>query len=135
MYEIVFGTLVKVLGFIAFLAITISCLGLLGMATYTIESRKKEIAMRKILGSSNKALVYILSKGYVTILLLSLVIALPVAYYMNMFWLENLANHVSVDLLTVAAGVFVLAFFGLFTIGSQTIQATFINPVENLKND
>lgn len=135
MYEIVFGTLVKVLGFIAFLAITISCLGLLGMATYTIESRKKEIAMRKILGSSNKALVYILSKGYVTILLLSLIIAVPIAYYMNTFWLENLANHVSVDLLTIAAGVFVLAFFGLFTIGSQTIQATFINPVENLKND
>lgn len=135
MYEIVFGTLVKVLGFIAFLAITISCLGLLGMATYTIESRKKEIAVRKILGSSNKSLVYILSRGYVTILLLSLVIALPIAYYMNMFWLENFASHVSVDVTTVAAGVFVLAFFGLFTIGSQTIQAIFINPVENLKND
>jgi len=135
MYEIVFGTLVKVLGFIAFLAITISCLGLLGMATYTIETRKKEIAVRKILGSSNKALVYILSKGYVSILLLSLVIALPIAYYMNMFWLENLANHVSIDIITVASGVLVLAFFGLFTIGSQTIQATFLNPVDNLKND
>ena len=135
MYEIVFGTLVKVLGFISFLAITISCLGLLGMATYTIETRKKEIAVRKILGSSNKALVYILSKGYVSILLLSLVIALPVAYYMNMFWLENLANHVSIDIVTVASGVLVLAFFGLFTIASQTIQATFLNPVENLKND
>jgi putative ABC transport system permease protein len=135
MYEIVFGTLVKVLGFISFLAITISCLGLLGMATYTIETRKKEIAVRKILGSSNKALVYILSKGYVSILLLSLVIALPVAYYLNMFWLENLANHVSIDIVTVASGVLVLAFFGLFTIASQTIQATFLNPVDNLKND
>ncbi len=135
MYEIVFGTLVKVLGFIAFLAITISCLGLLGMATYTIESRKKEIAVRKILGSSNYALIYILSKGYVSILLLSLVIALPIAYYMNMFWLENLANHVTIDIITVASGIFVLIFFGLFTIGSQTIQATFLNPVDNLKNE
>ncbi len=135
MYEIVFGTLVKVLGFVAILAIIISCLGLLGMATYNIETRKKEIAMRKILGSSNGSLVYILSKGYLTILLLSLVIAVPVAYYMNTFWLQNLAHHVTVDFMTIALGAIVLTFFGLFTIGSQTIQATWINPVDNLKSE
>ena len=49
LYNIVFGTLVKILGFVAFLAILISCLGLLGMATYTVETRKKEIAVRKVL--------------------------------------------------------------------------------------
>ncbi len=135
LYDIVFGTLIKVLGFVALLAILISCLGLLGMATYSIETRKKEIAMRKILGSSNGSLVYILSKGYLSILLLSLVIAVPVAYYMNTFWLQSLAHHVTVDFMTIALGVIVLAFFGLFTIGSQTIQATWINPVDNLKSE
>lgn len=135
MYDIIFGTLVKVLGFIAFLAITISCLGLLGMATYSIETRKKEIAMRKILGSSNRSLVYVLSKGYIMILLLALLISVPIAYYMNTIWLEGLAYHVTVDFVTIALGVFVLAFFGLFTVGSQTIQATMVNPVDNLKND
>lgn len=135
LYNIVFGTLVRVLGFIATLAIIISCLGLLGMATYTIETRKKEIAMRKILGSSDKALIYILSKGYLSILGLALLFSIPAAYFINTLWLESLATHVTVDLLTILTGVVILAFFGLFTIGSQTVQATRVNPVDNLKNE
>jgi putative ABC transport system permease protein len=135
LYEIVFGTLVKVLGFIAFLAIVISCLGLLGMATYTIQTRKKEIAIRKILGSSNRSLVYHLSKGFIAILLMALAISVPAAYFLNTSWLQELANHVSVDFSTIMLGVLVLTFFGLFTIGSQTLQALFVNPAENLKNE
>ncbi|HEU5291221.1 MAG TPA: ABC transporter permease [Cyclobacteriaceae bacterium] len=135
LYDIIFGTLIKVLGFVASLAIIISCLGLLGMATYTIETRKKEIAVRKILGSSDRSLIYILSKGYVSILLIALMISIPVAYFMNTFWLQNLAVHVTVDVWTILAGIAILAFFGLFTIGSQTIQATRVNPVDNLKSE
>jgi putative ABC transport system permease protein len=135
LYEIIFGTLIRVLGFIALLAIIISCLGLLGMATYTIETRKKEIAVRKILGSTNTSLVYILSKGYLSILLTALLIAVPAAYFMNTFWLENLAYHVNVDVSTILIGVIILSFFGVFTIGSQTIQAASVNPVDNLKNE
>lgn len=133
MYDIIFGTLLKVLGFISALAITISCLGLLGMATYTIETRKKEIAVRKILGSSNRSLVYILSKGYLTILVVAMMISVPLAYFMNTLWLEMFAVHVNFDFLTVSIGVLILTVFGLFTIGSQTFQAAFVNPVENLK--
>jgi putative ABC transport system permease protein len=50
-------------------------------------------------------------------------------------WLENFVSHVTVDIVTIATGVIVLAFFGLLTIGSQTLQALFVNPVDNLKND
>jgi putative ABC transport system permease protein len=135
LYELLFGTLVKVLGFVASLAIIISCLGLLGMATYTIETRKKEIALRKVLGSSNKSLVYTLSKGYLSILLLAMLLAIPSAYYLNMFWLERFAAHVTVDVITMATGVIIIAVFGGITIASQTLQAIFINPVENLKSE
>ena len=135
LYNIVFGTLVKILGFVAFLAIVISCLGLLGMATYTVETRKKEIALRKVLGSSNQSLVLILSKGYVSILLLAMALAIPAAYFINNFWLQNFDFHVSVDALTILFGVTVLLLFGGLTIGSQTIQAAFVNPVENLKSE
>jgi putative ABC transport system permease protein len=135
LYDIVMGTLVKILGFIALLAIIISSLGLLGMATYTIETRKKEIAMRKILGSSNGSLIYILSKGYISILIIALLIAVPISYFMNTAWLQLMANHVTVDFWTIALGIFVLSLFGLFTIGSQMVQATRVNPIENLKND
>ncbi len=135
LYDIVFGTLVKILGFVTFLAIVISCLGLLGMATYTVETRKKEIALRKVLGSSNRSLVLILSKGYLVILLLAMALAIPAAYFINDLWLQNFAFHVSVDGFTILLSIFVLLLFGGLTIGSQTIQAAFVNPVENLKNE
>lgn len=135
LFEILFGTLIKLLGFIAFIAITISCLGLLGMATYSLESRKKEIAMRKILGSSNSALVFTLSRGYIAVLLIALIVAVPSAYFLNTFWLEKLAYHVTVDIVTIVMGVFILAFFALVTIGSQTLQAIYSNPADNLKSE
>ncbi|NBW35841.1 MAG: hypothetical protein EBR30_12630 [Cytophagia bacterium] len=93
------------------------------------------MAIRKILGTSNGALVFNLSKGYLIILLLAILIAVPAAYFMNNFWLQNLAYHVNVDFVTIALGVMVLVFLGLFTVGSQTIQAITVNPVDNLKND
>jgi putative ABC transport system permease protein len=135
MYEIIFGTMVKVLGFVATLAIIISCLGLLGMATYTIQTRKKEIAIRKILGSSNQSLIYILSKGYLIILFIAIMISVPAAYFMNTVWLEMFAVHVNVDVVTIGVGVLILSVFGLLTIGSQTLQAAFVNPVDNLKDE
>ncbi len=135
LYDIVFGTMLKVLTFVSLLAIIISCLGLLGMAAYTIQSRKKEIAVRKVLGSSNSALVMVLSKGYMVILIIAIIVAVPLACFINTMWLERFAIHVSVDFVTVMAGIFILVFFGGLTIGSQMVQACFINPVENLKND
>jgi putative ABC transport system permease protein len=135
LYEILFGTLVKVLGFVTVLAIVISCLGLLGMATYTIQSRKKEIALRKVLGSSNQSLVLTLSTGYLSILIVAVMIAVPAAYYINSLWLERFAVHVTVDWITISIGTLILGVFGLLTIASQTVQAAFINPVENLKSE
>lgn len=135
MYEIIFGTMFKVLGFLAFFAVLISCLGLLGMATYTIETRRKEIAIRKVLGSSSASLIYTLSKGYLIIIAVALLIAVPVAYFMNTLWLENLAVHVTVDIFTISLGIVLLTGFAILTIGSQTLQALRLNPVDNLKSE
>jgi putative ABC transport system permease protein len=135
MYDIFFGDLVSLLSIIAFLAILISCLGLLGMATYATETRTKEISVRKILGSSNSSLVYLLSRGYAVILLLAIAIAVPAAYFINNLWLEEMAYHVTVDLATVLSGISALVILGILTIGSQMYRAAFINPVENLKTE
>ena len=134
-YDIVFGDLVSILSVIAFLAILISCLGLLGMATYTTETRVKEISIRKVLGSSNGSIIYLLSKGFVSILLASILIAVPAAYFINNLWLEQLAYHVSMDAITIFLGVLALLLFGIVTIGSQTWRAAYINPVDNLKSE
>ncbi len=135
LYDILFGDLVSILSVISFLAITISCLGLLGMATYATETRIKEISIRKVLGSSNGSLIYLLSKGFVSMLLIAIILAVPSAYFLNNLWLEQLAYHVSVDVLTIALGVVILIIFGIVTIGSQAWRATFVNPVENLKSE
>lgn len=134
-YDTVFGDLVNVLGVVAGLAIMISCLGLLGMATYATETRVKEIAIRKVLGSSNKALVFLLSRGFLTMLALSIAIAVPLSWFANNFWLQLLPYRVSFDLTIIASGVSFLLFFGVLTIGSQTLRATYVNPAENLKNE
>jgi putative ABC transport system permease protein len=134
-YEIFFGDIVKVLGFIAILAILISCLGLLGMATYTTETRIKEISIRKILGSSGTALVLLLSKGFLTMVGLAVALGVPAAYFVNNIWLNLIAYRTSLDLSGISIGVCILILFGLLTIGSQTIRATFVKPVENLKGE
>ncbi len=134
-YDIFFGDLVSILSVISFLAILISCLGLLGMATYTTETRIKEISIRKVLGSSNRSLVYLLSKGFVSIVLIAIALAIPAAYFLNTLWLEQLAYHVSVDAITIAVSVFALLVFSGLTIGSQTWRATYVNPVDNLKGE
>jgi putative ABC transport system permease protein len=134
-YEIVFGDIVKILGVISFLAILISCLGLLGMATYATESRMKEVAIRKVLGSDSTSLVLLLSKGFLGVLVLAIAIGVPAAYLVNNLWLELIAYHTTISLLIIVQGVLILLLFGLLTVGSQTIRATFVNPVNNLKFD
>lgn len=134
-YDIVFGDLVKVLGAISFLAIFISCLGLLGMATYATETRIKEIAIRKVLGSTGAALVLLLSRGFVGIIGLSIAIGLPLAWFVNNLWLEQIAYHTTVGIGVMMISVLVLVVLGILTIGSQTLRATLVNPVDNLKSE
>jgi len=132
-YEIIFGDVVSVLTVIASLAVLISCLGLLGMATYTMETRVKEISIRKILGSDNGSLILLLSKSFLVLLFISIVIAVPLAYLANNMWLQLIAYHTAFDASVIIIGVLILIVFAIITIGSQTIRATFVNPVENLK--
>lgn len=135
LYNTLFGDAVKVLGFISFLAIVISCLGLLGMATYATETRMKEVSIRKVLGSSDRALIYLLSKSFLVIIAIAIVVGVPVAYLINTAWLEMVAYHVNVTFPVIAFGVGMLLLFAIITIGSQTYRATFVKPVDNLKSE
>lgn len=134
-YNIVFGDLSKVLAFVSFLAIIISCLGLLGMATYATETRLREISIRKVLGSSGLSLVMLLSKGFLGILLISVIIGIPLVWFVNNLWLELIAYHTTVSPGVIAISVLLLMLFGVITVGSQTLRATFVKPVDNLKSE
>ena len=134
-YNLLFGDIVTVVGIATVLALIIACLGLLGMATYTIETKTKEVGIRKVLGATSQQLIVQLSKGFMGILLLSIVIALPIAYFLNNLWLQEFAFRVSITFGVLAFGVLILVILGLLTIGSQTYRATIINPVDHLRNE
>lgn len=134
-YEIFFGDLVKILSFISILAIVISCMGLLGMATYATETRMKEISIRKVLGSSSVALVLLLSRGFLKMIAVAIALGVPAAYFINGLWLDQIAYHTSLDIKAIGTGVLTLILFCALTIGSQTIRATLIKPINNLKGE
>jgi len=125
--------IVPILGFIAFIAITIACLGLLGMSTYTSERKKKEVGIRKVLGAADFSIALLLSKDFLKVLVISVCIGAPMSYLLNNLWLERFPNRVDFGLGTVMLGTIILLGLGLITIGSQTIRASRQNPVESLK--
>jgi putative ABC transport system permease protein len=125
--------IVSILGFISFLAIVIACLGLLGMAMYLTERRKKEVGIRKVLGAADWGIVVLLSKTFLKVLGIAVLIGAPMSYFLNNLWLEILPNRVGFGFGTVSIAALLLLMLGLITIGSQTIRASQTKPVETLK--
>jgi putative ABC transport system permease protein len=117
------------------IAIFVGCLGLFGLAAYTAERRKKEVGIRKVLGASSAGLVMLLSKDFIKLVLISLLIASPVAWYFMNRWLEDFAYRIN-----ISWGVFILAgsltiIIALVTVSLQAIKAAVANPVESLRNE
>jgi putative ABC transport system permease protein len=125
--------IVSVLGFIAFMAVTIACLGMLGMSTYTCERRKKEMGIRKVFGARDAAIALLLSRDFLTVLGVSICIGGPLSYTLNNLWLQHLPNRVEFGAGTLVASALILLSLGLITIGSQAIMASRRNPIEPLR--
>jgi putative ABC transport system permease protein len=135
MLHMILRNAANILMFIAFLAVFISCLGLLGMATYTAETRQKEISVRKVLGASVTQLVYLLSKGYMFLLLIAVIIATPVAYFINNAWLQFFPSRISISPLVLIGCIFILIAISFLTVFSQVWTASRTNPVKSLKSE
>ena len=125
----------KVLGLLAFLAVFISCLGLLGMAIYTAESRTKEVGIRKVLGASVSQIALLLSKGFVYLLLISIVIAVPLSYIINNLWLNFFSHRVELGAKIFLTSIAILFVISMLIILSQTIRAALSNPVKSLRTE
>jgi putative ABC transport system permease protein len=119
----------------AILAIIISCLGLLGLASYSTTLRTKEIGIRKVLGASVSGIVNLLSRDFLILVGLSFVIAAPLAWYFMYKWLEDFAYHTSVNIwVFVLAGATAIAI-ALFTVSFQAIRAAVSNPSKSLRTE
>ncbi len=125
--------LASVLSFIAFLATVIACLGLLGMAIYSVERRTKEVAIRKVLGAMDYGIAVLLSKEFVKILAISVCLGTPLSYFINNLWLQRLPNRVGFGPGVILAGLIIILALGFIAIGTQTLQASKRNPVDSLK--
>lgn len=127
------GDLGSIIGYFAFLAILISCLGLLGMAVYTTERRVKEVGIRKVLGANSLRLAFLLGRSFLLLLGIAIVIAAPLSYFVNKLWVENIPNQAPFGIGVVVLGSLIMLLLGILTIGSQVVKITRSNPVESLK--
>jgi putative ABC transport system permease protein len=131
----IFATMLKIIGVVAFLAIFIAALGLLGMVIYLTEIRTKEIGLRKVLGAEIKQLIFLLARGFAIMLLISIALALPLAWYLNTMWLNLFAYRVSIGIEFFGFGVFLIIALGLLIIIPQTLKIARLNPVDVLRNE
>ena len=125
----------KLLGIITTLGFFIACLGLFGLASFVARSRTKEIGIRKVLGASTANIVAILSKRFVLLILISVIIASPIAWYSMVKWLQDFAYRINMNLFVffvAAAGALVIA---LATVCIQGIRAAVVNPANSLRNE
>lgn len=119
----------------AILAVIIACLGLFGMAAFMTEQRTKEIGIRKVLGASVSGIVALLSRDFVALVLIAIVIASPIAWYLMNRWLETFAYRVEVHWWMLALAGIVAIAIALATVSIQTVKAAIANPVRALRND
>ena len=125
----------KLFGFFAFLAILIACMGWMGLSAYNVLQRRKEIGIRKVLGASIVSVFSILSKEFLQLIFITIIIAAPLAWYIMNKWLQNYAYRIQISWwMFLIAGILAL-LIALMTVSYQTIKAAIANPVKSLRTE
>ena len=130
--EIIFSDIINSF---TLMAILISCLGLFGLAAFSAEQRKKEIGVRKVLGASVAGLVQLLSKDFLKLVGISVLIAIPIAWWAMNRWLQNFAYRIEVSWWMFLLAACFAILIALFTISFQAIKAAVANPVKSLRTE
>jgi putative ABC transport system permease protein len=119
----------------AVLAIIIACLGLFALSAFMAEQRNKEIGIRKVLGASVSGITTMLSKDFVKLVFISIVIASPIAWWAMTKWLQDFAYRISMSWWMIAAAALAAIVIALITISFQSIKAAIANPVKSLRTE
>lgn len=122
----------QILGFLGFLAIIISCMGLLGMVTYAVEGKMKEVGIRKVLGATEQGLIWKLSREFAILLGIAMFIAGPLAWFANNIWLDQFSIRIPVGLNVFLPGLGLVLLLSLIVVVTQTWHAARSNPVDVL---
>ena len=125
----------RIIGCFAILTILISCLGLFGLAAFTAEQRTKEIGVRKVLGASVGSIVSLLSKDFLKLVLIAIVIASPIAWYAMNRWLQDFAYKITVEWWVFSLAGLLAMGIALLTVSFQSVKAALMNPVKSLRSE
>jgi putative ABC transport system permease protein len=125
----------SLINYFTIVAIIISCLGLFGLATFTAEQRTKEIGIRKVLGASVYGVVSLLSKDFLKLVVIAVVIASPLAWWGMNKWLQNFAYQTSIGWQVFVSTTFIAILIAFATISVQAIRAALSNPVKSLRTE
>lgn len=125
----------KLAKYFGVMAIFLSCLGLFGLAAFTAEKRKKEIGVRKVMGASTVSILTLVSKDFVQLILVSIIIAVPLAWYFANNWLQTYAYQTSLSWWIFAGSGLLLVIIAVITVGVQAYKAASANPVNSLKSE
>lgn len=127
--------LASMISYFTMIAIMISCLGLFGLATFSAEQRIKEIGIRKVLGASVTNLVALLSIDFLKLVMVAVVLASPIAWYIMHHWLQTFAYRVSISWQVFALSSLLAVIIAILTVSFQAVKAAMVNPVNNLRTE
>ncbi|MGV3558786.1 ABC transporter permease [Larkinella arboricola] len=131
-----YSAIIKIIGFLSVLAISIASMGLFGMVVFTTETRLKEISIRKVMGASAGSLIYLLSRGFLLQLSIATLIALPVTYlFFENVVLTHFPYHTPVQMAELFVGLLAVLLIAFMLIGSQTMKAAKRNPAKVLQSE
>ena len=119
----------------AFITLVIGCLGLFGLSSFSVEQKTKEIGIRKVVGASASKIVILLNKQFIKLVVLSNLIAWPVAYYLMDSWLQNFSYKISLGFDSFIISALLTLLIAGTTVSFQTVKAANVNPVKSLKCD
>jgi ABC-type antimicrobial peptide transport system permease subunit len=119
----------------AAIAIVLSCMGLFGIASIVIRQRVKEIGVRKVLGASVSSILAMVSKEFVKPVLIALLIAVPLCWWMMHTWLQHYSYRITIQWWVFMAAGFAAVLITLATISFQSIKAAIANPVKSLRTE
>ena len=127
--------IVVIVGYITFLVISLACLGMLGMAMYSSQIRTKEVGIRKVMGASAIDVVLLLSKSFLVMIGIALLIGIPVSIVLGEIFLQDFAYKIQITPLLIVFSAAIIVGLGLLIIWSQTVKVAMSNPVKWLRHE
>ena len=117
------------------LTIFIACLGLFGLAAFTAEQRTKEIGVRKVLGASIASITALLSKDFLKLVGIAIILASPVAYYLLKSWMEDFQYQIGIEWWVFVLAAVLALMVAFLTVSFQAVKAALMNPVKSLRSE